>query len=134
VWILDSDGGTCINLGSVLTEAQFQPSNLVHFIVSNRRYVTIDGPSVVNHDRTDYAAIIRGAGVANVREFREFSDFERDIPGIVGSGEHAVVVLEVEAEMEVRPQVPYEGPEIKYRFARHMEQQEGIRVLGPLGY
>jgi thiamine pyrophosphate-dependent acetolactate synthase large subunit-like protein len=134
VWILDSDGGICINLGAVLTEAQFQPPNLLHVIVSNRRYVTIDGPSVVNHDRTDYAAILRGAGIANVHEFREYGDFERDIAGIVGSGEHAFVVLEVEAEMEVRPQVPYEGPEIKYRFARHMERQEGVAVLGPLGY
>jgi sulfopyruvate decarboxylase subunit beta len=134
VWILDSDGGTCINLGAILTEAQFQPANLVHFIVSNRRYVTIDGPSVVNHELTDYAAILRGAGIRNVHEFREFADYEREISGIVSGGEHAVVVLEVEAEIEMRPQVPYEGPEIKYRFARHMEQQEGIQVLGPLGY
>lgn len=134
VWVLDSDGGICLNLGSLLTEAQFQPTNLLHIIVSNRRYVTIDGPSVVNHELTDYAAIATGAGMRNVFAFSDVADFNREIKDIVTSGEHALVVLEVEPEMEYRPKVPYEGPEIKYRFARHVEEQEGIAVLGPLGY
>lgn len=134
VWILDSDGGTVMNLGSVLTEAQFQPDNLIHFVVSNRRYMTIDGPGLVNYKQTDYAAIARGAGMRNVYEFHDIDDFRRDIEGIVTAGRHAYVVLEVEPVLEVRPKVPYEGPEIKYRFARHVEQQEGISVLGPYGY
>lgn len=134
VWILDSDGGICMNLGSILTEAQFQPNNMLHFIVSNRRFVTIDGPSVVNSALTDYAAIARGAGIENVHVFDRIVDFDDQAHGIVTSGKHAFVVLEVEASLEGKPPVPYEGPEIKYRFARHVERRDGIDVLGPLGY
>lgn len=134
VWVLDSDGGICMNLGSLLTEAQFQPRNLLHFVVSNRRFVTIDGPAVVNSERTDYGTIAGGAGIENVHVFNDGDEFERDIEGIVTSGRHAFIVLEVEPSLSRRPQVPYEGPEIKYRFARHVEQRDRIEVLGPLGY
>jgi thiamine pyrophosphate-dependent acetolactate synthase large subunit-like protein len=133
VWVLDSDGGTCMNLGSILSEAVHQPPNLIHFVLSNRRYVTIAGPGVVNHEQTDYGAIARGAGIRNVYTFDKLENFEAKIGAIVTANEHAYVVLEVEAELEHRPLIPYEGQEHKYRFARYLEREKGIKALGPTG-
>jgi hypothetical protein len=46
------------------------------------------------------------------------------------------IVLEVEQGVPRRPKplANYEGPEIKYRFARYLEREYGIPVLGRLGY
>src|ERR1700691_1935136 len=41
VWLLDSDGGLAMSLGSLLAEARHRPSNLLHFVVDNGAYQII---------------------------------------------------------------------------------------------
>jgi sulfopyruvate decarboxylase subunit beta len=36
VWVLNSDGSLCMNLGCLLTEAGQQPKNMKHFVVDNQ--------------------------------------------------------------------------------------------------
>lgn len=134
VWLLDSDGGLSMSLGSLLAEARHQPDNLIHFVVDNGVYQIIGGYPVVNAGQTDFAAMAKGAGIERADRFHEIADFERDLDGILTSGRHRFVVLGVDAEPPPKAPVPFEGPEIKYRFARHVEKQEGVRVLGPYGY
>jgi hypothetical protein len=45
-------------------------------------------------------------------------------------------VLRVEPETGFlrTPPMPYEGPEMKYRFGRALERRFGIEVFGPQGY
>lgn len=134
VWVLDSDGGLCMSLGSLLAEARHQPDNLVHFVLNNGAYQIIGGYPVVNADRADFALMAKGAGMARTYTFDDFDAFARDVPGILAAGRHAFVVLDVEREVPPKAPVPFEGPEIKYRFGRHVERQEGVAVFGPYGY
>jgi len=134
VWLLDSDGGLSMSLGSLLAEARHKPANLVHFVVDNGTYQIIGGYPVVNAGRTDFARMAQGAGMERTYRFQELSDFEAGLDGILTAGQHSFVVLGVEAEPGPKVPVPFEGPEIKYRFGRNVEKQEGIQVFGPYGY
>src|SRR5687768_8833921 len=134
VWLLDSDGGLSMSLGCLLAEARHKPANLTHFVVDNGSYQIIGGYPVVNAGETDYAGIAKAAGIKRTYRFKELSDFRDNLDPILAAKEHSFVVLEVEAEPVPRVAVPFEGPEIKYRFGRHVENQEGIAVFGPYGY
>jgi len=76
----------------------------------------------------------QGAGMERTYRFQELSDFEAGLDAILTAGRHSFVVLAVEAEPGPKMPVPFEGPEIKYRFGRHVEKQEGVQVFGPYGY
>jgi sulfopyruvate decarboxylase subunit beta len=138
VWLLDSDGGVAMNLGGVLTEASLQPPNLAHFVLCNRCYQSLGGARLVNAERTDYVGIARGAGIQHCRAVETPGELEAAIRSVRTSGTYEFVVAEVEAEgsesAETAPSLPYEGPEIKYRFGRHIEEKLGITIFGPRGY
>ena len=134
VWLLDSDGGLAMSLGSLLAEARHRPANLVHFVVDNGSYQVIGGYPVVSAGRGDFAAMAKAAGMERTFRFDELSQFEGQLGDIVGSGRHTFVSLTVQAEPGPRVPVPFEGAEIKYRFGRHVERQEGVAVFGPYGY
>jgi thiamine pyrophosphate-dependent acetolactate synthase large subunit-like protein len=139
IWLLNSDGGLAMNLGGLLTEASLQPGNLKHFVLSNRCYQTLRGAPLVNAERTDYVAVARGAGIANVQGVEEAAELATLLPTLAGTGRHALVIAEVApmreaAGFEPPPPQPYEGPELKYRFGRHIEAKLGITVFGPAGF
>ncbi|MSQ52505.1 MAG: sulfopyruvate decarboxylase subunit beta [Betaproteobacteria bacterium] len=134
VWLLDSDGGLAMSLGALLAEARHCPANLIHFVVDNGSYQIIGGYPVVHAGRGDFAALAKAAGMERSYRFSELADYEAKLDGILACGQHTFVSLTVKAEPPPRVPVPFEGPEIKYRFARHIERQEGISVFGPYGY
>jgi sulfopyruvate decarboxylase subunit beta len=134
VWLLDSDGGLSMSLGSLLAEARHKPDNLVHFVVDNGTYQIIGGYPVVNAGQTDFALMAKGAGFERVHRFGELDAFKAELQGILTAQQHSFVVLDVEAEPPPKVPVPFEGPEIKYRFGRYMEKEHGVEVFGPYGY
>jgi sulfopyruvate decarboxylase subunit beta len=134
VWVLDGDGGLCINLSTLLTEASRQPANMIHFVVSNRVYQVLNLHPLGNAARTDFAGLARAAGIERAYTFTEIEAFRRDVDAILDARRFALVVLEVEAERRPIPDIPVEGPEVKYRFGRHIERQTGVQVFGPAGY
>ena len=134
VWVFDGDGGLTVNLSTLLTEASQQPPNMVHFLLSNRVYQVLGRHPLGNAARTDFVALARGAGIENAHRFEAFNAFREGIDAILEARRFAFVVLEVEAEQRPIPHIPWEGPEIKYRFGRHIEAQTGAAVFGPAGY
>ncbi len=139
VWLLDSDGGLSMNLGGLLTEAAAQPPNLKHLVLANRCYQTLRGAPLVHADEADYAGLARAAGIHNVWSVDTAEDLRERVQSFAASGAHAFVVAEVErivetGQFEPPPPLPYEGPEVKYRFGRHIEQKLGISVFGPQGF
>jgi thiamine pyrophosphate-dependent acetolactate synthase large subunit-like protein len=134
VWVLNSDGSLVMNLGTLLTEAHHQPDNLVHFVLSNRVYDTIGGHDLTNAKNTDLAAMAKAAGVERTFTFRSVEEVREGL-GEALSGGYAFVVFEVDRQPERESAlIPFEGPEMKYRFGRHLERQFGITVFGPSGY
>jgi sulfopyruvate decarboxylase subunit beta len=136
VWVLNSDGSLSMNLGCLLTEAGQQPANLKHFVVDNQSYQTVDTMPMVNQDNADYAAIAKGAGIRQVATIDNLADLEKGMPGIVGAPGPYFIRLRVESEPDYQraPPATYEGPEMKYRFGRALENKLGIKVFGPRGF
>jgi thiamine pyrophosphate-dependent acetolactate synthase large subunit-like protein len=137
VWEINTDGSLCMNLSGLLTEAGQQPKNLKHFVVDNGVYQTLDAPMpMVNQNRTDYAAIARGAGIERTATIESVQELQGKLPEILASPGPYFVVLKVEAEPDYlkAPPATYEGPEMKYRFGRALEKKLGVKVFGPRGY
>jgi sulfopyruvate decarboxylase subunit beta len=136
VWVLNSDGSLCMNLGCLLTEAAQQPKNLKHFVVDNQCYQTVSNMPMVNHGGADYTAIARGTGIARAMTIDDIEELDRKMPEINAAPGPYFIRLRVEAEPEYQrpPPFSYEGPEMKYRFGRAMEKKLGIKVFGATGF
>jgi sulfopyruvate decarboxylase subunit beta len=136
VWVLNSDGSLCMNLGCLLTEAGQQPRNLKHFVIDNQCYQTVENMPMVNQDRADYAGITRAAGIERATTISTIPDLERSLPEIIAAPGPYFIRIRVEAEPDYQraPPATYEGPEMKYRFGRAMEKKLGVKVFGPRGY
>src|SRR6201987_4619248 len=83
VWVLNSDGSLCMNLGCLLTEAGQQPKNLKHFVVDNQCYQTVENMPMVNQYGADYAAMARAAGIQQAITIDNLADLDRKMPEIV---------------------------------------------------
>jgi sulfopyruvate decarboxylase subunit beta len=135
VWVIDGDGSLTLSFGSMLTLAQEQPANLHYVLTSNRIYGTIDGPSIPNAALTDYVQVARAAGIERAASVSSVAELDAASDLLVMPG-FSFLVMEVEQDLQrgAKPLASYEGPEIKYRFARYLEREHGIQVLGRLGY
>jgi thiamine pyrophosphate-dependent acetolactate synthase large subunit-like protein len=65
VAVLTGDGGLLMNLGCLVTAAQFAVPLRV-LLIDNGLYEVTGGQAVANAGRTDFAAVARGAGFARV--------------------------------------------------------------------
>jgi len=133
VWAFMGDGAFCMNPGMLMVERQMNLPNLVHFLVSNRRYGATSNAALPNQAANDYAAIARGMGLARVFEFASLEALESGLDAALdGADGHTFVVLEVEplsdAEQKL-PQPPMDGPELKYLFGRHVERSTGVKIF-----
>jgi hypothetical protein len=74
-------------------------------------------------------------GLERVLEFRSIEALERDFAALssANAAGHTFVVLEVEAfsaEEQKLEQPPFDGPELKFRFGRHVEARSNCDVFG----
>ena len=74
-------------------------------------------------------------GLERVFEFSDIAALERDFSALTprNAPGHTFVVLEVEpfsdAEQKLE-QPPFDGPELKFRFGRHVESVTGSDIFG----
>lgn len=135
IWAFMGDGAFCMNPGMLMVERQMNLPNLVHILVSNRAYGATSNAGLPNHKDNDYAAIARSMGLERVFEFGDLATLDRDFPGVArgNTGGHTFVVLEVEpfsdAEQKLE-QPPFDGPELKFRFGRHIEKRTDCDIFG----
>jgi len=135
IWAFMGDGAFCMNPGMLMVERQMNLPNLAHFLVSNRAYGATSNAGLPNFKDNDYAAIARGMGLERVFEFSSLETLERDFPALKASNApgHTFVVLEVEpfsGDEQKMEQPPFDGPELKFRFGRHIESVTGCSVFG----
>ncbi|HEY3881431.1 MAG TPA: thiamine pyrophosphate-dependent enzyme [Trebonia sp.] len=130
---LDTDGGLLFNLGILATVGNEQPPNLLVVVWDNECYQSIGGPPThTASGRVDLAAIARGAGVDDAGTARTVEEFTRLCQRGLAAGRPFVIVAKVD------PSVPLDirrkhsdGREDKYIFVRHVEDTEGIVIMGP---
>jgi sulfopyruvate decarboxylase subunit beta len=130
---LDTDGGLLFNLGILATLGTEQPANLFVVVWDNECYQSIGGPPThTASGRVDLAAIARGAGVTDAYTARTVPEFtELCEKGLRADRPYLVVA-------KVNPSVPQDirrkhsdGREDTYIFVRHVEESEGIVIMGP---
>jgi len=135
VWAFMGDGAFAMNPGMLMVERQMDLPNLTHFLVSNRVYGGTSNAGLPNSKDNDYAAIARAMGLERVFAFSSISALERDYPALKAPNApgHTFVVLEVEPfseEEQKLEQPPFDGPELKFRFGRHVEALTGCSIFG----
>lgn len=135
IWAFMGDGAFAMNPGMLMVERQMDLPNLTHFLVSNRAYGATSNASLPNLEKNDYAAMARAMGLERVFEFRSIEDLERDFSLLktANAPGHTFVVLEVElfSDKEQKlEQPPFDGPELKFRFGRHIERLTGADIFG----
>jgi thiamine pyrophosphate-dependent acetolactate synthase large subunit-like protein len=129
------DGAFCMNPGMLMVERQMNLPNLTHFLVSNRVYGATSNAGLPNFKDNDYAAIARGMGLERVFAISSIDQLEREFPALKAANAkaHTFIVLEVEPftdEEQKIEQPPFDGPELKFRFGRHLESRTGASVFG----
>jgi thiamine pyrophosphate-dependent acetolactate synthase large subunit-like protein len=135
VWAFMGDGAFSMNPGMLMVEREMNLPNLTHFLVSNRVYGATSNAGLPNFEKNDYAAIARAMGLERVFAFSGVDALERDFPLLTAANApgHTFVVLEVEpfsdAEQKLE-QPPFDGPELKFRFGRHVESLTGCSIFG----
>jgi len=135
VWAFMGDGAFCMNPGMLMVERQMNLPNLTHFLVSNRHYGATENAVLPNQDTNDYATIARGMGLKRIFSFDSMESLERGFDPVIASNvrEHTFVILELEpmplAEQKEAPHPPFDGPDMKYRFGRHIERLTGCKVF-----
>jgi sulfopyruvate decarboxylase subunit beta len=135
IWAFMGDGAFCMNPGMLMVERQMNLPNLTHFLVSNRVYGATSNAGLPNFEQNDYAAIARAMGLERVLECRSIDALERDFAALASANTagHTFVVLEVEpfsAEEQKLEQPPFDGPELKFRFGRHVEARTNCDIFG----
>jgi len=134
VWAFMGDGAFCMNPGMLMVERAMNLANLTHILVSNRVYGATSNAALPRDDN-DYAAIARAMGLERVFAFGALDALDREFANVVAGNVHGhtFVVLEVEpftqAEQKLE-QPPFDGPELKYRFGRHIEARTGCNIFG----
>jgi len=130
---LDTDGGMMFNLGILATLGNEQPKNLFVVVWDNECYQSIGGPPThTASGRVDIAAIARGAGVEKAFTVRTLEEFENHCAAGLAAEEPYIVVAKVAGT--VQPDIKRkhsDGREDKYIFVRHVEETEGIVIMGP---
>jgi sulfopyruvate decarboxylase subunit beta len=134
VWAFMGDGAFCMNPGMLMVERQMNLPNLTHIVVSNRAYGATSNAKLPNARDNDYAAIARGMGLSRVFAFDNLAQLEREFPAATSHNTraHTFIVLEVEPfdEQQQRlEQPPFDGPELKYRFGRHIEHRANCSIF-----
>jgi len=133
-WAFMGDGAFCMNPGMLMVERQMNLPNLVHFLVSNRSYGATSNAPLPLGPSCDFAMVARGMGLERVFTFSSIADLESGLDAAItpNASGHTFVVLEVEpfdAEEQRLPQPPFDGPELKYRFGRHLEKVSGATIF-----
>lgn len=129
VWAFSGDGAFVMNPGMLFVERRMNLPNLKHFMISNRCYGSTEEVDISYAQHADYAGIARSVGIDRVYSFDQLDAFKQKFDEAVLSPGHTFIVLEVErVGIEART-ASIDGPEVKFRFGRHIEKLTGKKIF-----
>ena len=103
VVLLEGDGDLSMNLGSLMTVAGANPTNLRIVLFQNSRYETGGGQALPAADRVEFATIGRGAGLPWTAEARTVDDAARLLDECFARPGPGLLVAHVEPEASPYP-------------------------------
>lgn len=125
----DGDGSLLLNLGGLATIANQHPKNLLHIVFDNECYESSRGAPTATAGQTDLAAVARGCGFANVATATILPEFEQAFLRAFRSDDLYFILAKVEAGAGDVPAAALDSQENKYRFVRHIEKSENLKIL-----
>ncbi|MFE2089171.1 thiamine pyrophosphate-dependent enzyme [Streptomyces sp. NPDC059460] len=128
---IDTDGSMLMNTGILATLGNQRPPNLTVVVLDNELYECIGSAPTLTAGNTDLAKMAEGAGCVNTVTVRDEPALAAALAGQLDDGECGFIVAKLEPGMEVWPPEKRrytDGVEDKYRFIRHVERLEGIRI------
>jgi sulfopyruvate decarboxylase subunit beta len=130
---LDTDGGLLFNLGILATLGNEQPSNLFVVVWDNEQYQSIGGPRTHTASGTvDLAGIARAAGVTEAHTATTLEEFDAHCAAGLAASVPYIVVAKTDGILQPGIKRKHsDGREDKYLFVRHVEETEGIVIMGP---
>lgn len=129
VWAFSGDGAFAMNPGMLMVERELDLPNLKHFMVSNRAYGSTSNVPLPGRSANDYGAIARGFGIGRVFGFGSLNELKGRFDEAALEPGHSFIHLEVEPAAERAHSPPMDGPEVKFRFGRHVERVTGRPVF-----
>jgi thiamine pyrophosphate-dependent acetolactate synthase large subunit-like protein len=129
VWAFSGDGAFAMNPGMLMVERDLDLPNLKHFLVSNRAYGSTSNVPLPGRSNNDYAAIARGFGVGRVYSFASLNELKGRFDEAAMTPGYTFIHLEVDPTSYRSQSPPMDGPEVKFRFGRHVERATGRAVF-----
>ena len=95
VVVLDGDGALLMNLGTLVTIADQEPDNLVHFVFEDGVYFTTGGQPVPGAGKFNLAGMARDAGFKESYQFDDLEEFVSELPSIMEQKGPVFICLKV---------------------------------------
>jgi phosphonopyruvate decarboxylase len=137
---LDGDGNLLHAPGVLATVAHVAPPGLVRIVFDNGCYESTGGQPSVTARGTDLEHVARGFGLKSVVTVSTLDDFTEAARNALHTRGPHMIVAKVEPSAgrkeflaSVEPST-VDGIENKYRLARYIEANAGVRVLHPPEY
>jgi sulfopyruvate decarboxylase subunit beta len=127
----DTDGSMLMNTSAMCTLANVSAPNLTVIVFDNGTYESVGGFPSHTARGSDLARMAEGAGCPNSLTVSELDDFAREAKQMLSDDEFGLLVAKIEPGLHKWPpekQKTTDGIEDKYRFIRHIERLEGIRI------
>ncbi len=132
VWAFSGDGAFVMNPGMLFVERRMNLPNLKHFLISNHCYGSTEEVNIPFTDHADYAGMARAAGIERVYDFHDIDDFKAKFDEAVLADGHTFIVLNLQPLGEDVRTGTMDGPEVKFRFGRHVEAVSGQKIFNVL--
>lgn len=127
---IDGDGSLLMNLCSLPTIARKNPPNLMHVLVDNEVYEASGEIDTATGAGTDLVAVAHGAGIRRALWVNSPDEMRTVFSEALEARDATFIGLKVERARSEVPPYPMDEVENKYRFIRHVEQTEGLSILG----
>lgn len=131
---LDGDGGIFFDLSILGILAHIKPANLTVIVFDNGGYVStgkLPGVGSLSHSGVEIESLARSAGLNNVVTTRNVTEFARAIDDGTDLLGPRIIIAKVNARQGFVGTLPMDLKENKYRFVRHIEATEKIKILKP---
>ena len=125
---LESDGSTLMYLGNLTTLGNKRPPNLTIMVFDNECYQATGGLPTATASGTNLAGIASCAGIQHAYEVKTAQEFEKHARASLDQQALSYIVAKVDASGK-RMATGMDGKESKYRFVRHIEKTEGIKII-----
>lgn len=129
IFALDGDGSLLMNLSSLPTIARMEPCNLLHIVFDNEVYEASGSKKTATSAGADLVGMARSAGIKSALWAETVADFTEAARRFLDSGGPGFIGVKVSRERATVAPYPIDEVENKYRFIRHVEKSEEIKIL-----